>query len=73
MSNWYINPNEKLILDDKLDFNVMPNNQLLRIKLSNHIYILYIQLLRIKILLSGTEIYISLDIEFARLILSDIL
>ena len=48
MSNWYINPNEKLILDDKLDFYVMPNNQLLRIKLSNHIYILYIQLLRIK-------------------------
>ena len=46
MTSWYINPSEKLILDDSLDFNVKPGNQRLKIKLTQKL--LYIQLSKIK-------------------------
>ncbi len=46
MSIWYIIPSEKLMLDDKLDFLVMPNNQRMKIKLTR--IPTYIQIANIK-------------------------
>ena len=54
MNIWYIIPNEKLILNDKLDFYVLPKNRRMKIKFNSNK--LFIQLCNIKDLILALHI-----------------